>query len=199
VENVKTTLDDKTAAEDALLDELDLDNDPVLQNYRENRIEAFKKQMAEIQDMKSNEHGVYSELEKEKDFITATTSAKLVVVHFYHKEFIRCKIVDKHLQLLAPKHFKTKFLKLEAEKAPFFVEKLAVKMLPCIICFVDGIAVDRIVGFEELGERDDFPTGLLEKRLAHSGVLRIKEKKPKQQQSGRIYGSSHNISDEDSD
>jgi len=199
VENVKTTLDDKTAAEDALLDELDLDNDPVLQNYRENRIEAFKKQMAEIQDMKSNEHGVYSELEKEKDFITATTSAKLVVVHFYHKEFIRCKIVDKHLQLLAPKHFKTKFLKLEAEKAPFFVEKLAVKMLPCIICFVDGIAVDRIVGFEELGERDDFPTGLLEKRLAHSGVLRINEKKPKQQQSGRIYGSSHNISDEDSD
>jgi hypothetical protein len=78
------------------------------------------------------------------------------------------------------------------------IEKLAVKMLPCVICFVDAIAVDRIVGFEELGARDDFPTGLLEKRLERAGVLKIKEKKAKQNNS-HIIESSYNQGGEDDD
>ena len=31
-----------------------------------------------------------------------------VVVAFYHADFNRCKIVDAHLERLAPKHFHTK-------------------------------------------------------------------------------------------
>jgi len=30
-------------------------------------------------------------------------------------------------------------------------------VLPTIIIFVDGVALDRVVGFDELGARDDFP------------------------------------------
>jgi hypothetical protein len=33
---------------------------------------------------------------------------------------------------------------------------LQVKVLPTIIIFLDGVALDRIVGFEELGGVDDF-------------------------------------------
>lgn len=44
------------------------------------------------------------------------------------------------------------------QDAPFFVEKLQVKMLPCVVMFVSGVAVDRIVGFDSLGAADDFPT-----------------------------------------
>lgn len=49
-------------------------------------------------------------------------------------------------------------------------------MLPTIICFVDGVAVDRIVGFDDLGNKDDFPTLALTRRLIIAGVLAAKNK-----------------------
>ena len=61
-------------------------------------------------------------------------------------------------------------MKLNAEKAPFFVEKLAVsrlaseiyswseiRTLPCVVVFIDGVAKGRQVGFEGLGG-DEFAT-----------------------------------------
>ncbi len=36
---------------------------------------------------------------------------------------------------------------------------------------MDGVVVDRIVGFEELGGVDDFKTAALEKRLEKCGVI----------------------------
>jgi len=39
----------------------------------------------------------------------------------------------------------TRFIKIKVEDAPFLVEKLQVKVLPCVISFTDGIAVDRYV------------------------------------------------------
>ena len=50
-----------------------------------------------------------------------------MVVHFSHPEFFRCRIADKHLRLLAHKHRSCKFIHLNAEKAPFFVTKLAIQ------------------------------------------------------------------------
>jgi hypothetical protein len=44
-----------------------------------------------------------------------------VIVHFYHKDFERCKIVDHHLREIAKAHIEAKFLYLNAEKAPFFI------------------------------------------------------------------------------
>lgn len=44
-------------------------------------------------------------------------------------------------------------------------------MLPCVVLFLGGIAVDRIVGFEELGGKDDFKTANLERRLVAAGVV----------------------------
>lgn len=37
-----------------------------------------------------------------------------------------------------------------AEKSPFFVAKLRVKVLPSVIFFIDGVAVGRQLGFENL-------------------------------------------------
>ena len=45
-----------------------------------------------------------------------------------------------------------------SQDAPFFVEKLQVRLLPCVVAFVNGVAADRIVGFDQLGATDDFPT-----------------------------------------
>lgn len=61
---------------------------------------------------------------------------------------------------------------MNVENAPFLVTKLRVQVLPCVIAFVDGISVDRIVGFEGLGyTQDTFTTKDLEARLLSSGVV----------------------------
>lgn len=68
------------------------------------------------------------------------------------------------------------------------------KVLPCVVCFVDGIAKDRyallffqclvyktldissrLVGFEDLGNDDAFDSTVLEIRLATSGMSRIEQ------------------------
>ena len=46
-------------------------------------------------------------------------------------------------QKLAPKYFNTRFLRVFVENIPWLVEKLSIKVLPCVICFVDGVTKDR--------------------------------------------------------
>jgi len=74
-------------------------------------------------------------------------------------------------QVLARKHFDTRVFKVNVDNAPFLVTKLQVKVLPCVIAFIDGIGVDRIIGFEGLRGGDSFTTKDLEARLLTSGVL----------------------------
>lgn len=99
------------------------------------------------------------------------TKSQYCVVHFYHNDFERCKIIDMHLRNIACKHTEAKFANLNAEKSPFFIQKLNVQMLPTVIMFNDGVAVDRICGFDDLGGVDDFPEIILTRRLIFGGVL----------------------------
>lgn len=89
-------------------------------------------------------------------------------MHFYHPDFRRCQLMDKHLtvhlsssfnlplfsepvlirllyQTLAAKHLRTKFIKVDVANVPFLVVKLDVKVLPCVISFIDGVAKDKSV------------------------------------------------------
>lgn len=58
-------------------------------------------------------HGSYSEI-SEGDFLETVTKTENVVVHFYHKDFERCKIVDKHMEGLSKKFLDARFVKLSA-------------------------------------------------------------------------------------
>jgi len=61
---------------------------------------------------------------------------------------------------------------MNVENAPFLVTKLKIQVLPCVLSFIDGVSVDRIVGFEGLGYTPDtFTTKDLEGRLLTSGVI----------------------------
>jgi len=52
------------------------------------------------------------------------------------------------------------------------VTKLKIQVLPCVLGFVDGVGVDRVIGFEGLGRTpDSFTTRDLEARLIRAGVL----------------------------
>ncbi|XP_038987058.1 thioredoxin domain-containing protein PLP3A-like [Phoenix dactylifera] len=57
------------------------------------------------------------------------------------------------------------------QNAPFFVTKLAVKTLPCIILFKNGVAFDRLIGFQDLGSKDDFTMSALENLLKRKGII----------------------------
>ena len=61
------------------------------------------------------------------------------------------------------------------EEAPFLVTRLGVRVLPCVIGFLDGVGVFRVVGFEGLGVGDEFRTEVLEGKFVECEVLEGKE------------------------
>ena len=160
--------------EDALLESLEneTENDPSLAHLREARIQALATELARAKAQRNEGYGTYNQIKDEKNLMEITTSTKNCIVHFYKPDFNRCRIMDGHLDTLAGVNLEARFLRIDVEHAPFLVTKLGVKVLPCVIAFVGGVSVDRVVGFEGLGfNPDNFETGELEKRLVGAGVL----------------------------
>lgn len=141
------------------------------EKIRDERLKALKKQDEQKRKWLAQGHGQYSELPEEKNFFDITKSADRVVCHFYRDGAMRCKIVDKHLKILAQKHVETRFITLNAPKCPFLAERLKIVVIPTILVIVDRIAIDRIEGFTDLGNRDDFDTAMMEWRLAKSKAI----------------------------
>lgn len=61
---------------------------------------------------------------------------------------------------LAPRHVPTQQnAASHSQDAPFFTAKLQVRTLPCVVSFENGVAIDRLVGFEGIaGAGTDFKT-----------------------------------------
>lgn len=153
------------------------------------------------QALRQKGHGELS-LVAETEFLPAVTGSKLCIAHFYSDEFFRCKVMNKHLRELARRkeHFETRFIMVEAPKAPFFVARLAVQVLPTVLMFIDGKVVDRLTGFADIvegKETDEFSTDALEKRLSYSGVIRGKENRVVVEKKSGIRTSA--ITDDGSD
>lgn len=70
-------------------------------------------------------------------------------------------------------------------------------MLPTIILFENGVAIDRIVGFDEVGGEDDFSTMNLVRRLVKGGVLIPKNKSESGQMRIRKKGGGNDSGDSD--
>lgn len=149
----------------------ELENEEIPAYIQAARIDQMVKEAAKLRQMRDG-YGAYSTIEVEKKFLDMTVSEPKCIVHFFHADFRRCAIIDMHLEKLAVKHWETRFARINVDHAKFFVEKLKIRILPAILCFIDGRIVDRITGFEELGNTDDFQTHVLEKRLAKSDVLK---------------------------
>lgn len=161
------------AVEDQLDDELaklDKLEDDDLEKLRERRIQQLKKQATMRQQWLAQGHGDYQEIFSEKDFFAKVKTSDRVVCHFYRENW-PCKVMDKHLLELTKQHLETKFLKINAEKSPFLTERLKIFMLPTLALVNKGKVEDYVVGFDELGGKDDFSTEELEDRLAKSGVI----------------------------
>lgn len=152
-------------------EELDHEEEKIMRELREKRLGDMKSEASETQDNMTKGHGQYTEI-VESEFLKYVTGSAYVVCHFYHKDFERCKIMDMHLRKIAQQHTETKFIYIDSERTPFFITKLQIQTLPTIVYFMDGIAVDRLCGFEEMGNRDDFQTIALTRRMVASGVIK---------------------------
>lgn len=97
--------------------------------------------------------------------------SKRVVCHFYRPTTWRCGIIDKHIGKVVAKHPETKFIKIDAEKSPYLVDKLKIWMLPSLVLVKDGHTDHTIVGFDEFGGNDDFTTGTFEATLLAREML----------------------------
>jgi len=199
LEQVDRIMEDELLAEETLLDELESGDIP--SHIREARLTQLKRMTDDFHAMKDRNHGQYTDLLDEKKFLELTTAEERCIIHFFHPDFRRCAIVDDHLKKLAVKHFSTKFARISVEVAKFFVTKLKVQVLPAIFCFIKGIVVDRIIGFDELGDDgDNFSTECLEGRLLKSQVLiTSRDGKSDSKNNRSIMGRSENKDDKDSD
>ena len=157
---------------DAEIERMDKMDESGFEMLRQNRMEQLKVAQKQKQEWLSLGHGQYEEIADEKDFFEVSKKSANVVCHFYRESTFRCKIVDKHLALLAPKHIETRFVKINAEKCPFLVERLRIVVLPTICIAKNGKTIDYIVGFDDMGGADDFPTEILEWRIARTEVIK---------------------------
>ncbi|KAF2878740.1 hypothetical protein ILUMI_27434 [Ignelater luminosus] len=150
------------------IDNLDIND---LEQLRKQRMQELKLQQGKRQEWLQKGHGSYEELAEERMFFDTVKKSENVVIHFFTPTNTRSPIVDKHFKILASKHIETKFVSLNAEKCPFLAERLRIKVIPAIVCIKNAIMIDKIVGFTQLGNRDDFSTELLEWRLAQNKII----------------------------
>jgi len=150
------------------LEKLDEDD---LEAIKKRRLDAMKNAQKKKTEWLQQGHGEYTEIPEEKEFFNVTKNSQNVVCHFYRDETFRCKILDKHLKILAPKHLETKFCKINADKTPFLCERLKIKVIPTLILIKDSQTRGYVVGFTDLGNTDEFSTEMLEWRLAHGEVI----------------------------
>ncbi len=94
-------------------DVADMMEDPELQKLHADRIAQMQQEREKRAEMQTKGHGLYQEIE-EAEFLETVTKSEFAVVHFFHREFERCKIMDKHLGELSRKYFKTRFVKIHA-------------------------------------------------------------------------------------
>jgi len=106
------------------LDDDDFGNDEeserIMRTIKEQRLADLAADYEETQTNKTMGHGTYSEI-VETEFLPTVTGAQYCVVAFFHKDFERCKIVDMHLHKICKQHTEAKFVRIDAEKSPFFI------------------------------------------------------------------------------
>lgn len=190
---LKPQLEKKT--EDIDFDEVDSEEERIMQAELEKRMgKAAKKIQEKKKAALTDKYGQYKEI-TEEEFLDTCIKNEKVVCHFYHNDFERCKIMDKHLRQIALEHKETLFVRINAEKTPFFTTKLNIRVLPTVLLTNKGKEVERIIGFADIGIRDDFPTINLTRKLVKCKMITAKNKSEK----GQINISKKKESDEEED
>ena len=164
----------------ALEAEDDLDDPSINPSYRAARLQQLSREIAQSkQDAPNVQTGGsnFRTLKTDPEVLTFTTDNQSAILHFCHPDFARCAVMDQHLEALANAHGgqTTVFGRVHVQNAEFVVHKLGVKVLPCVIGFVEGVAKERITGFEGVAfggdEKGRYVTMAIEAAFVNAGVL----------------------------
>ena len=83
--------------------DFDDDDDAIMRQLRDKRIKEMKQETKQKLEDQAKGHGKYQEI-AEDEFLPTVTKSMYTVVHCFHKDFERCKIVDMHLSLIVREH-----------------------------------------------------------------------------------------------
>ena len=168
---VVNALEEREAQLDAEIKRLDNLDEDDLEELRRKRLDEMKENVKRHAELREFGHGQYTELFTEKEFFDVVKKSKHVVCHFYRPSTWRCAIVDKHCQQLAERHVECRFVKINIEKSPYLAEKLRIVMLPTLMLINHGKTEHSVIGFDEMGGKDDFETEDLETVLSNWRVI----------------------------
>ena len=138
---------------DTLFAELEAEDDTA---FRAARAQQLSSELAKLRPNNATAQiaaEAYITLRSDDEVLRFTTNTAKCLLHFLHADFARCAVMDSHLQRLAERHSQyndgeVKIGRVNVRDANFVVEKLGVRVLPCVVGFVGGVAKGRIVGFE---------------------------------------------------
>lgn len=102
----ESRLNNDDVDDDELLELLDED-DSVLQQYREARIQQLSKEFNKIKDATSSmDFGNVIDIDNEKELMESITKSEYSLVHFYQPNFQKCKVMTQRL-LVCSKQYRT--------------------------------------------------------------------------------------------
>lgn len=156
-----------------ILEGLD-DEDDVMHQLREQRLEQLKKEFRSIDratDTLGSDAGKVQFFSDEKELMNLVTRTEMAVVHFFQPSFPKCKAMNDALNQVAEKHLSLSVLAIQADKAPFLVAKLKVKVLPFVVVYTKGRELTRLVGFDGIATGNDVNVELLERKLLECGAI----------------------------
>lgn len=189
-------------------DNSDLDDDEIMamleddvpDGYRAQRMQQLSTEMDQARrhlDLKDKGFGKATKVAEKEIFEISTglsdDAAERVIVHFNKPDFKRCQIMTEKLEKMAKKHVKTRFLEIEGAEAPFLVTKLNIKVLPCVIGYLKGKEVMRLVGFEQLGNSDNFQDEALQFQLYNAGLVDRLDSSGFEKKESEIFGFKKGI------
>mgnify|MGYP001070520600 CR=1 FL=1 len=130
---------------DKLLDDVD---DQFLQSHRQQRLQQLKAQFSEINSaIGSGNVGVQTAI-RELDVMSCVTCSETVVIHFFQENFEKCSVINKFMDQLSERHLTVKWVRINVLNAPFLVEKLKIKVLPCLVIYKNLNLFLKILGYE---------------------------------------------------
>lgn len=150
-----------------------MDDDELLA-IRHKRVKQLKEVQARRDEWHKKGHGQYLEVTDPKVFFDNVQDSERVVVHFMRRSTPRCEVIERHLRIIAPEHFETRFCYVDVERIPSLPERFNVMMLPTLMLVEKQNTFHSIIGFDEFGGTDDFTTATVEQVLAHYGMVNEK-------------------------
>ncbi|KAF9190173.1 Phosducin-like protein 3 [Haplosporangium sp. Z 767] len=160
--------EEKTVDElDELLDEGNEEEERMLMEYRQQRLNAIKQEMSE------DKFGEIQHIYK-TDFVREVSDASkdIWVVVFLYKEYIPvCKLMGAHLATVAARNKATKFVKIIGDQC---IPNYPDRNLPTLLIYGNGDMKAQLVGAAQLGGMNMKPEDI-EAYLRRVGAIKLPE------------------------